>query len=85
MSASLSASAVPFQIPLQLLSYFLLTHLFRAQGRNAKVILFQTYRQGYTSLVFLCCSVFVLITLAHKSLESYRGFQVLAVLRHFPE
>lgn len=60
-------------------------HLFRAQGRNAKVILFQTYRHSCTSLVFLCCSVFLLITLANKSLESLRGIQVLAVLRHFPE
>lgn len=29
--------------------------------------------------------MFILITLANKSLESYRGIQVLAVLRHFPE
>lgn len=28
--------------------------------------------------------MFILITLAYKSLESYRGIQVLAVLRHFP-
>lgn len=29
--------------------------------------------------------MFLLITLANKSLESLRGIQVLAVLRHFPE
>lgn len=57
-------------LPVQLLSYFLLMHLFKAQARNAKVILFQTYRQSYTSLVSLCCSVFILITLAYKSLGS---------------
>jgi len=28
--------------------------------------------------------MFILITLAYKSLESYRGNQVPAVLRHFP-
>lgn len=66
-------------------SYSLPIHLLKAQPKNTKVVLFRNYRQSYTSLTAVCCSTFTLITVAHKSLENYRGNQVLAVLRHFPE